>query len=141
MSDPWNLFGTTATGVLTTQKRDGRPQLSNVGYAWDPATRVALISVTDTRAKTRNLRRDPRAGLYVTTSDLGAYAVGEGDAELTAVSAAPDDDVVNQLVEYYRALAGEHPDWDEYRRAMVSERRLLVRLPLTHAYGWVPDHS
>jgi PPOX class probable F420-dependent enzyme len=141
MSDPWNLFGTTRTAVLTTQKRDGRPQLSNIGYQWDPATRVALISVTDTRAKTRNLRRDPRASLYVTTSDLGAYAVGEGDAELTAVSAAPDDDVVNQLVEYYRALAGEHPDWDEYRQAMVSEGRLLVRLPLTRAYGWVPDGS
>jgi PPOX class probable F420-dependent enzyme len=141
MSDPWNLFGTTPTGVLTTQKRDGRPQLSNVGYLYDPATRVALISVTDDRAKTRNLRRDPRAGLYVTTPDLGAYAVGEGDAELTAVSAAPDDDVVNQLVEYYRGMAGEHPDWDEYRQAMVSERRLLVRLPLTRAYGWVPDGS
>lgn len=139
MSDPWNLFGTTRTGVLTTQKRDGRPQLSNVGYLYDPASRVALISVTDDRAKTRNLRRDPRASLYVTTADLGAYAVGEGDAALTAVAAEPDDDVVDQLVAHYRALAGEHPDWDDYRRAMVAERRLLVRLPLTRVYGWVPD--
>jgi PPOX class probable F420-dependent enzyme len=141
MSDPWTLFGTTPTGVLATQKRDGRPQLSNVGYLYTPETRVILISVTDGRAKTRNLRRDPRASFYVTTPGLGAYAVGEGEAELTAVSQDPHDAVVGQLVDHYRALRGEHPDWDEFRAAMVAEGRLLVRLPLTRAYGWVPDGS
>ncbi|MGQ4514843.1 TIGR03618 family F420-dependent PPOX class oxidoreductase [Streptomyces sp. DW26H14] len=139
MSDPWNLFGTTETGVLTTQKRDGRPQLSNVSYLWDPEPRIVLISVTETRAKTRNLRRDPRASFYVTTPTFGAYAVGEGVAELGEVTRAPDDDAADALVAHYRALRGEHPDWAEFRAAMVSERRLLVRLPLTHAYGWVPD--
>lgn len=143
MTDPlgddlWTLFGTGPRGVLVTLKRDGRPQLSNVGYLYDPASRVVLISVTDERAKTRNLRRDPRASLHVTTPNLGAYAVGEGIAELTPVARDPEDSVVDQLVDHYRALQGEHTDWADFRSAMVSERRLLVRLPLTHVYGWIP---
>lgn len=141
MSDPWSLFGTTPVGVLTTLKRDGRPQLSNVGYLWDAETRVMLISVTDGRAKTLNLRRDPRASFYVTPPDFRAYAVGEGIAELGPVAEAPDDEGADRLVEHYRTLRGEHPDWAEFRAAMVAERRLLLRLPLTHAYGWVPDKS
>ncbi|MEW2548894.1 TIGR03618 family F420-dependent PPOX class oxidoreductase [Streptomyces sp. NPDC047002] len=139
MSDPWSLFGTTVNGVLTTQKRDGRPQLSNVSYLWDPEPRILTVSVTDDRAKTRNLRRDPRASFYVTTPDLGAYAVGEGEAELGEVTRAPDDDAADALVAHYRALRGEHPDWDDFRAAMVAQRRLLLRLPLTRVYGWVPD--
>lgn len=138
MSDPWSLFGTTPTGVLVTLKRDGRPQLSNVGYLYDPAARSVLISLTDARAKTRNLRRDPRASFYVTTPDFGAYVVGEGDAELGPVTQAPDDAVADQLVEHYRALRGEHPDWAEFRAAMVAEKRLLLKVTLTHAYGWAP---
>lgn len=134
--DPWALFGTGLRGVLVTMKRDGRPQLSNVGYLYDPATRTALISVTDDRAKTRNLRRDPRASLHVSTPDLGAYAVGEGVVELGAVALEPHDATVGWLVDHYRALQGEHSDWDEFRVAMVQERRLLLRLPLTRVYGW-----
>lgn len=137
--DPWELFGSGPRGVLVTLKRDGRPQLSNVGYLYDAAARVALISLTDDRAKTRNLRRDPRASFHVTTPDLGAYVVGEAVAELSPVAQDPDDPVVDQLVEHYRALQGEHPDWSEFRAAMVSEGRLLARLPLTHAYGWNPS--
>ncbi|MBP0461893.1 PPOX class F420-dependent oxidoreductase [Streptomyces montanisoli] len=139
MNDPWSLFGTTPTGALVTRKRDGGPQLSNVSYLWDPGARSLLISVTDDRAKTRNLRRDPRASFYVTSPDFGAYAVGEGVAELGAVALAPDDASADALVAQYRALRGEHPDWAEFRTAMVAERRLLVRLPLTYAYGWAPD--
>jgi len=136
--DLWSMFGSGPRGVLVTLKRDGRPQLSNVGYLYDPDARTALISVTDDRAKTHNLRRDPRASLHVSTPNLGAYAVGEGVAELSPVTADPDDKVADQLVVHYRALQGEHPDWAEFRAAMVTERRLLARLPLTHAYGWVP---
>lgn len=143
MTDPvsddlWTMFGTGPRGVLVTLKRDGRPQLSNVGYLYDPASRVVLISVTDERAKTRNLRRDPRASFHVTTPDLGAYVVGEGEVGLSPVASDTHDDVVDQLVDHYRALQGEHADWAEFRLAMVRERRLLVRLPLTHVYGWVP---
>lgn len=136
--DLWSMFGSGPRGVLVTLKRDGRPQLSNVGYLYDPDARTALISVTDDRAKTHNLRRDPRASLHVSTRNLGAYAVGEGVAELSPVTLDPDDEVADQLVVHYRALQGEHPDWAEFRAAMVTERRLLARLPLTHAYGWVP---
>lgn len=137
-TDPWTLFGSGPRGVLVTLKRDGRPQLSNVGYLYVADDRVAIISVTNGRAKTRNLRRDPRASLYVTTPDLGAYVVGDGIAELSAVTTAPHDFVADQLVDHYRALQGEHPDWEEFRGAMVAEERLLLRLPLTHAYGWKP---
>lgn len=134
----WDLLGTPRRAVLATIRGNGRPQLSNVGYLWDPTTRTALVSVTDDRAKTRNLRRDPRASLMVTTPDLGAYAVAEGTAELGAVAAAPGDEAVDALVAHYRALNGEHPDWDEFRAAMVSERRLLVTLRVERVYGWVP---
>jgi PPOX class probable F420-dependent enzyme len=134
----WALFAQHRRGVLATLKRDGRPQLSNVGYAFEPATRTAVVSVTAPRAKTRNLARDARASLYVTTPDLGSYAVAEGIATLGPVAERSDDETVQALVEHYRAVRGEHADWDEFRAAMVAERRLLVTLPLTRVYGWVP---
>lgn len=129
------LLAGTNSGVLTTLKRDGRPQLSNVGFAFDTDRRLIRISVTDGRAKTANLRRDPRASFYVSSADFGAYAVAEGDAELTAVAADPNDAAVDELVDLYRKIAGEHPDWDEYRAAMVAERRMVVRLPVARVYG------
>lgn len=121
-------------GVLTTLKRDGRPQLSNISYAVGTDD-VIRISVTDGRAKTANLRRDPRASLHVTSDDFWSYAVVEADVELTPVAAAADDGTVEQLVAYYRTVVGEHDDWDAYRRAMVDDRRLLLMLTPTHAYG------
>lgn len=136
--DLWSMFGSGRRGVLVTLKRDGRPQLSNVRYLYDPGDRTALISVTDDRAKTHNLRRDPRASLHVSTPNLGAYAVGEGAVELSPVTRGPHDDVADQLVEHYRALQSAHPDWAAFRAAMVTERRLLARLRITHVYGWVP---
>ena len=121
-------------GVLVTLKRDGRPQLSNIAYHVGDDD-VIRISVTDDRAKTANLRRDPRASLHVARDDFYAYAVAEGTATLTPVAASPDDDTVDQLVEYYRAVAGEHENWDEYRQAMVDDRRLVIQLPIEHLYG------
>ncbi|SDY43063.1 PPOX class probable F420-dependent enzyme [Modestobacter sp. DSM 44400] len=122
-------------GVLATLKRDGRPQLSNVGYAFDAAAPLVRISVTADRAKTRNLATDPRASLHVTSPDFWSYVVVEGTAELTPPTADPDDATADELVEYYRAVSGEHPDWREYRTAMVAERRLVVRLRPDHVYG------
>ena len=122
-------------GALVALKRDGRPQLSNVVHSYDPATRLLRFSTTADRAKVANLRRDPRASYYVTTADLRGYAVAEGAAELTPVSAAPDDATVDELVEVYRLILGEHPDWDEYRAAMVADRRLVVRLHVDRFYG------
>ncbi|MET0144086.1 MAG: PPOX class F420-dependent oxidoreductase [Ilumatobacteraceae bacterium] len=121
-------------GVLTTQKADGRPQLSNIAYDLGDDGLIR-ISVTDSRAKTANLRRDPRASLHVTRDDFGAYVVVEGTADVSAVAADPHDATVDELVDYYRAIAGEHPDWDDYRRAMVADGRLVVRLHADRAYG------
>jgi PPOX class probable F420-dependent enzyme len=128
-------------GVLVTLKRDGRPQLSNVAHKLDEAGEVLRISVTDDRAKTRNLRRDPRASYHVTTPDLGAYVVVEGTATVSDVATDPHDATVDELVQLYRDIAGEHPDWDEYRAAMVADKRVVVRLAVEHVYGWAGANS
>ena len=130
------MFSEIGGGTLITLKRDGRPQSSVVGHVFDPETREVRISVTDSRAKTRNLRRDPRVSYQVARPDLCAYAVGEGTARLSPVAADPHDAVVEDLVAHYRAVSGEHPDWDDYRRAMVADGRLLLRITLDHVYGW-----
>jgi PPOX class probable F420-dependent enzyme len=126
-------------GVLVTLKRDGRPQLSNVGYFFDAASDagagIVRVSVTDDRAKTRNLRADPRVSLHVTSKDFWTWVVVEGTADLTPVATDPHDATVEELVTYYRGVNGEHPDWEDYRTAMVRDRRLVVRFTPTHAYG------
>lgn len=129
-----SLVDSKRQGVLVTLKKDGRPQLSNIAYTVGDDD-VIRISVTDGRAKTANLRRDPRASLHVARDDFWAYAVVEGTATLTPVAESPDDDTVDQLVEYYRSVAGEHDDWDEYRAAMVTDRRLLIHLSIERVYG------
>jgi PPOX class probable F420-dependent enzyme len=126
--------------ALAAVKRDGRPQLSMVNYALavDGGTATARVSVVDGRAKVANLRRDPRASLLVTSPDGWSYAVLEGDAELSPVAQAADDATVEELVELYRTIRGEdHPDWDDYRRAMVADRRLVLRLHVHRVYGLV----
>jgi PPOX class probable F420-dependent enzyme len=120
--------------VLTTIRRNGRPQLSNVlhGVGDDGLIR---ISTTADRAKFKNLQREPWAALHVNAGSHWSYVVLEGDVTLSAVAADPNDAAVEELVELYRSLAGEHDDWDDYRAAMVSERRAVVRLRPTGAYG------
>ena len=120
--------------VLTTTKRDGKPQLSNVLHAVGDDG-VIRISTTADRAKYANLRRNPWAALHVDGADFWSYAVLEGDVELSDVATAPDDATVEELVGLYRSLQGEHEDWDDYRAAMVAERRVVVRIRPTHAYG------
>jgi PPOX class probable F420-dependent enzyme len=125
-------------GVLATIKGDGRPQLSNVSYYFDRRAAVLQVSITEPRAKTRNLRRDPRASILVSSDDGWSYAVAEGTAILTPPAMTPHDDTVEALIALYRNIAGEHPDWDEYRRAMVTDRRVLLTLPVSHVYGMPP---
>jgi PPOX class probable F420-dependent enzyme len=125
-------------GVLATIKRDGRPQLSNVSYHFDKRATAIEVSITEPRAKTRNLRRDPRASVLVSSDDGWSYAVAEGNAELSPPAADPHDDTVEALIALYRNIAGEHPDWDDYRRAMVTDRRVFMRLPISHLYGMPP---
>ncbi len=125
-------------GVLAALKRDGRPQLSVVAYHADAGTGLVRISTRAPLAKTANLRRDPRVSLQAMSRDMWAYVVAEGAAELGAVAADPHDDVVNELVEHYRLLNGDHPDWDEFRAAMVDEERLIVRFTVANTYGIPP---
>jgi PPOX class probable F420-dependent enzyme len=129
------LVASENRGVLVTIKSDGRPQLSNVNHTYDPATRLLRISITADRAKARNLARDPRASYHVTTDDFWHYAVAEGTAELTPVAANEHDATVEELIDVYRAIVGEHPDWDDYRAAMVRDGRLVVRLSVERLYG------
>ena len=124
--------------VLMTLKADGRPQSSNV-MQWTNSDGVLLVSLTDSRAKTRNLRRDPRVSLHLVADDFWSYVVLEGEAELSPVAASPADATCDELVAYYRAVSGEHPDWDDYRRSMVADGRLMLRLRPTYAYGMAPD--
>jgi PPOX class probable F420-dependent enzyme len=127
-------------GVLAVVQPGGRPHLSNVGYAFDfdafdADAQLFRISITESRAKTRYLRADPRVTLHVASKDFWTWVAVEGTAELTPVAAAPDDETVEELVTYYRAINGEHPDWDEYRAAMVADRRLVVRFRPERTYG------
>jgi PPOX class probable F420-dependent enzyme len=122
-------------GVLAAVQPDGRPHLSNVGYAYDRDADVVRISVTDGRAKTRYLRDDPRVTLHVASKDFWTWVAVEGTAELTPVAADPHDATVEELIAYYRGTAGEHPDWAEYRAAMVADRRLVVRFRPERTYG------
>ena len=131
------LLASGRSGVLATLKRDGRPQLSSITYHYTPATGQATVSITDGRAKTANLRRDPRASLHVATADGWSYVVAEATATLSPVAAAPDDPTVEALVAYYRAVSGEHPDWADYRAAMVADRRLVLTLTVDRCYGLV----
>jgi PPOX class probable F420-dependent enzyme len=121
--------------VLTTIRGNGLPQLSNVlqSVGDDGLIRV---STTADRAKFTNLARRPWAAVHVNGDNFFSYAVIEGDVELSPVAERPDDATVDELVELYRALMGaDHEDWDDYRRAMVEDRRAVVRIRPTRAYG------
>lgn len=121
--------------TLVTLKRDGRPQLSLVSHTYDPKRDLIRASITADRAKTANLRRDPRATAMVRSDDGWSYAVADAEATLLPVCARPDDDSVEELIDIYRAVQGEHPDWDDYRRAMIDEKRIPLHLRVTHVYG------
>lgn len=124
-------------GVLATLRRNGLPQLSTVTYHFDPRTEMIRVSTTAGRAKVANMRRDPRVSLHASTADGWSYAVADGQAQLTPVAAAEDDDIVAELVQLYRDVNGEHPDWAEYRQVMVADRRLVVRLRVERIYGLI----
>ncbi|GAA2674393.1 MULTISPECIES: PPOX class F420-dependent oxidoreductase [Actinosynnema] len=133
--DPRDLLAHSSLGVLATLKSDGTPQLSPVQPYYDRAAEVVLISTSADRAKARNLGRDPRAALEVTSGDGLSWATAEGTVELTGPGADPRGPEVEALVDYYRRAAGEHPDWEEYRTAMVAERRVLISLRVSRVYG------
>jgi PPOX class probable F420-dependent enzyme len=119
--------------VMLTLRRDGSPQLSPVTCNVD-GDGVVLVSTRETAMKTINLRRDPRVSLcVVSTGFYGAWIQVDGTAEVLSLPEA-----MEPLVEYYRSLRGEHPDWDDYRDAMIRDQRVIVRITLERAG---PDRS
>lgn len=114
--------------VMATFRKDGRPALSPVAAALDDEGRV-VVSTRETAVKVAHLRRDPRVALNVFTDGFyGDWIQVEGNAEVVSLPQA-----MELLVDYYRAVSGEHPDWNEYRAAMTQERRVVVRFVIERA--------
>lgn len=128
--------GQRKTAVLITLRKDGRAQSSDITYLVDDGR--FIISLTDSRAKTKNMRRDNRVVLHITEPDAWSYASFDGTVALSTVTSDVDDEVADQLVEYYeRVTGGPHPDWDEYRQAMVDEGRLIATFTPTNVVGQI----
>ena len=117
-------------GILITVRRDGRPQLSPVTMGLDDAGRVVVSTYPD-RAKAHNLRRDPAASMLVLGDEFDdEWVQVDGTAEVV-----DPPDAVEPLVDYFRAISGEHPDWDEYRQAMRDQGKSLIRVTIE---SWGP---
>jgi PPOX class probable F420-dependent enzyme len=122
------FVGENHNAVLATRRRDGSPQLSPVLGALD-ARGAIVISTRETAVKTKNIRRQADVSLCVINANFyGQWIQADGTAEILSLP-----DAMEPLVEYYRSVAGEHPDWDEYRDAMRREKRCLIRITLTRA--------
>jgi len=122
--------------VLITLRKDGRAQSSDVSYA--VVDDAIVVSLTATRAKTANMRRDPRIVVHITDPRTWSYVSFDAEVELGPVTTNPNDDAANALADYYERVAGEaHPDWDEYRAAMISEQRQLAYVRPTSAVGQI----
>jgi len=118
-----DFLHTRHNGLLITTRADGTPQASPVSCGVDGEGRI-VVSTYPQRAKAKNARRDPRVSIVVLSDDFGdAWVQVDGTAEL--IDAVTDTE---PLVEYYRCIAGEHPDWDEYREAMVKQGKTLLRI-------------
>ena len=136
LSDAIDWAAERRLGVLITIRADGRPQSSDIVSYVDSGT--FSISVTADRAKTANLRRDPRAVLHVSDEKAWSYVSLDGTVELTPATTSPDDATSDALVDYFERVAGSpHPDWDEYRQAMIDERRLMAHFTPTSATGFL----
>jgi PPOX class probable F420-dependent enzyme len=129
------LLAESRIGILATIKSDGRPQLSPVMPYYDRLAGVIYVSTAEGLAKIANLRRDPRVSLQVTSTDGRSWTTAEGTATLIGPGSDPEGPEVQALVDYYRAAAGEHPDWAEYRAVMVANRRVLITMTVENVYG------
>ncbi|WP_432903797.1 PPOX class F420-dependent oxidoreductase [Micromonospora matsumotoense] len=116
--------------LLMTTRADGRPQSSPVACGVDAAGRL-MISTYPERAKAANIRRDPRVSACVLSDDWdGPWVQVDGVAEVLDLP-----DALEPLVDYFRSISGEHPDWDEYRAAMVAQGKSLIRITVE---SWGP---
>jgi PPOX class probable F420-dependent enzyme len=119
---------TNHRGVLATLRRDGSPQLTPITCSVDAQGKV-VVSSRETAAKVKNLRRDPRAWMTVMNDGFfGEFVQVEGAVTIVSLPEAMEG-----LVEYYRSVSGEHPDWDDYRAAMVRDQRVLIRIEVSRA--------
>ena len=135
--DLWAVIAAANLCTLATIKRDGRPQLSDVNYTADDKTRVLRVSTRESLAKVHNLRRDPRGTLRVPGPGGAGYVAAEVRATFSPPSAGEHDATVEELVEVYRLIRNEeHPDWEDYRRAMVTDGRIVLSLHVERLYGW-----
>ncbi|WP_188187025.1 TIGR03618 family F420-dependent PPOX class oxidoreductase [Nonomuraea sp. SYSU D8015] len=128
------LLGQQRFGALATHKSSGHPHLSTVLYRWDPGQRVVRISTIADRLKVRQLHKEPRCALYVTSDDFWSYAVAEGDAELSPVTTEPGDEVGRELLAMQAGLA-DPADEGAFLRQMVDDRRLVIRIRVSRLYG------
>lgn len=119
--------------VLAAVDEDGYPHVTRVVQHFDGTS--CRVSITEDRVKTRHLRVRPRATLHVPGDDPWHWVSVEADAELSPVTTAPDDEVADELLEVYEAISGPHDDPDEFRREMVAQDRLVLRLTPRRVYG------
>lgn len=130
-----DLIADHRNGILATIRKDGRPQQSVVSYHYDRDRDLLRVSITADRAKAKNIARDPRVNFLVTGNDGWSYAAFDSRADLWPVAQSPDDASVEELVDIYRSIAGEHQDWDDYRAAMVRDHRVPLHLPIGRLVG------
>jgi PPOX class probable F420-dependent enzyme len=132
----WDLVLGSQQAVLATIAPDGLPQLSNVLYVIEPETRLVRISTTATRIKTRNLAREPRGVLHVSSDNFWAYAVASGTATLSKVATEPGDEACRELLAVHTAFYGDLAP-DAFYAEMIANQRLVIRLHLQRVYGIV----
>ena len=114
-------------GILATFRSDARPQMSPIAVGVDADGR-GIVSTREDAYKVRNIRKDPRVSICVTSDDFWRWIQVDGTATVLSLPEA-----MEPLVDYYRTLSGEHPDWDDYRRAMQDQRRVLLRIDIHRA--------
>ncbi|RFU82256.1 TIGR03618 family F420-dependent PPOX class oxidoreductase [Streptomyces triticagri] len=127
-------------GILATQKRNGRPHLATVVYRWDAATRTVRVSTTADRAKPKQLARDGNAAIHVQGPDVWTFAVAEGEAEVSAVTTEPGDEVGRELLALLPVDA-RPDDPTEFWEQQIAERRVVIRLKVDRLYGTALDFT
>jgi PPOX class probable F420-dependent enzyme len=133
------LIAERQQAILATISRDGRPQLSNMLYVWDPERKLVLMSTTASRLKAKNLKRDPRCSIHVSGDSFWVYAVAEGEAELSEVASRPGDAAVAELLPIHSALMAPPEDEDAFARRMIDEGRLVIRFRYSRLHGVIVE--
>ncbi len=133
-----DLIAEGREGILAAVTSDGYPHLTNILYVWDEKERVARVSTTADRVKSRLLKRDPHAALHVSGEHFFAYAVAECDAEVSPVAAEPGDAACRELLQVHSAFYGQLHE-EAFFQEMIAARRLVLRLRVRRLYGLVVD--